>query len=215
VGNWTSALSSTKLLILSCVNLIGRFTGGSHTTDLGRVIFSASRREIAGLDVRLGPCATGPAAGSPRIASLWRQRRDPVESVAALFHELVPGGGSPWQATSTEPPGTLFSLADEFVIALAALQAASIQPSPTEPWVDQDHPSMAPYRAAARGWLAASRWPSGTGVDALVGRLLRDVEAAVVAQRRQQGLYMWSGPVVLDGMEDGLTGRQILAKSGY
>jgi len=201
--------------MLSCVNLIGRFTGGSRKTDTGRVIFSASRRDIAGLDIRLGPCATGPTSGRPRIASLWRQRRDSVESVAALFHALVPAGGSPWQATSSEPPGTIFTLADEFVVALAALQEASVQPSPGETWVDQDHPSMAPYREVARRWLEGSRWPGGTGVDALVGRLLGDVEAAVDAQRRRQGLYMWFGPLVLDGTDDGLTGRQILAKRGY
>ena len=28
-------------------------------------------------------------------------------------------------------------------------------------------------------------------------------------------LRVWFGPLVLDGLEDGLTGRQILAKSGY
>ena len=166
------------------------------------------------MDIRRGPCATDEESGSPRIASLWRQRRDPVESVEALFHVLLPAGASPWQAISTEAPGTLFTLADDFVVALAALQAGSTKPSPEEPWVDQNHPTMTPYRAVARGWLSSWRWPKGTHVDALVGRLLGDVQEAVDAQRRRDGLYLWFGPLVLDATEDGLTGSEILAKSG-
>ena len=74
---------------------------------------------------------------------------------------------------------------------------------------------MTPFRAVARGWLSACRWPKGTQVDALVGRLLGDVQEAVDAQRRREALYMWFGPLVLDATEDGLTGSQILRKSGY
>ena len=97
---------------------------------------------------------------------------------------------------------------------LAALQAASTQPTPGAPWVDQKHPSSEPYRLVPRGWLSASDWPGGTQVDALVGRLL--------GMRARRSTYSggaspctWSGPLVLDATEDGLTGSEILRKSGY
>ena len=98
---------------------------------------------------------------------------------------------------------------------LAALQAASTQPTPGAPWVDRKHPSSEPYRLVARGWLSASDGPGGTQVDALVGRLLGDAREAVDVPRRRQSLYMWFGPLVLDATEDGLTGSEILRKSGY
>ena len=50
---------------------------------------------------------------------------------------------------------------------LAALQAASTQPTPGAPWVDQKHPSSEPYRLVPRGWLSASDWPGGTQVERL------------------------------------------------
>jgi len=169
---------------------------------LGRVIFGASRRQVAELDVRLGPCAAK-VQGGTRLASLWRQTLDSVTSVEALCSVLVPAAPSPWAATSVQPPGVLYTCADEFVGALVALQQASIQPDP-------DHPSLAPYRAAASRWQVSTPWPGGGAVDALVGRLIGDVEEAVHARRRKRGLYCWFGPLVLDETEDGLTGRRIL-----
>lgn len=180
---------------------------GSSTA--GRVIFSASARGIAALDIRIGPCSTQRDGGRVRaapLASPWSQQPDPIESVVALFEVLRPDQrGSPWQATRFESPGELYSLSPEFVEGLAHLRDLSSA-------ADSEHPTTAPYREVASRWLRAFLWEQDEDLDALVGRLLRDADEAHASRTRHIGLYCWFGPLVLDELlEDGrMTMRDVL-----
>jgi hypothetical protein len=175
---------------------------------VGRVIFRASAAAIARLDVRRGPCVgAGRSASGGRLSSLWSQHADPIETVEALFRAISGDADPPWDATTVDDPGTLYTVRPELVDALANLLQMASDPDP-------DHPRSAPYREAAARWRSATAWPRDLPIDALVARLIADAAEAAAAQRSRIGLYCWSGPLVLDGVEDGRTGAQILQMRG-
>jgi hypothetical protein len=180
-----------------------------HDVETGRVIFSASARDLTHLDVRIGPCGShrGPQGNSGRpLASLWSQQPDSIESVEALFQTLIPqADASPWQATRIEPPGSLHTLKQNFADALAGLHDRSYEG-------DKDHPDTVPYEEVAARWLTTTPWPRGQDIDGLVGRLLWDAGEAQEARIKRHGLYCWFGPIILDeSLEDGrMTMRDVI-----
>lgn len=84
------------------------------------VVFTLPEREIARLDIALGPCVPPPGRKRP-LAGPFRQRTGTAEEMEALFRVMVPGSTAPaWATTRREGRGQLCVFADEFVQPLGA-----------------------------------------------------------------------------------------------
>jgi hypothetical protein len=153
-----------------------------------RVIFTASAREVARMDIALGPCF--PLAGrkkplSGRFAQEWPSTPAQIE---ALHASLVPDSLiGPWAAREDDPPGQLFTLSDEFVAALAHIdeerQAAA-----------SDEGRREVLASAAAAWHRSLNSDDPQAQDHLFLDVLSAAYVAARATRKNQNVYAWFGP---------------------
>ena len=152
-------------------------------------VFTLPEREIARLDIRVGPCVP-PVGRSRPLIGVTRQRPGYPGQLEVLFGLLVQAPDArPWQSIETAEPGRLAVFGEEFVSALAALNREAIARGEARP-TDYDW-ILGPERRIADQWLAATAWEPGVHAMDQLG----DCGAwARVAQDRGQKLYCWSGP---------------------
>jgi hypothetical protein len=152
-------------------------------------VFTLPERDIARLDIRIGPCVP-PVGRSRPLIGVTRQRPGDPEQLEALFAILVRApSASPWQSVEVAGPGRLATFSEEFVSAMTSLNRESLARGEARPkdyeWI------LEPTSRLADQWLTATAWEPGIHPgDELVGCCAW----ARVAQERGQKLYCWSGP---------------------
>jgi hypothetical protein len=152
------------------------------------VIFTAPDREIAHLNVAVGPCV--PRSGTKRpLVGPFRQETGTPAQLEALFRVVVaPPAGSAWEAKRRDGRGRLFAFSDEFVQPLARF-SRDYQGGAKEDPTDE---LIARTEAIATAWMSTRSSPRN-----LQSAELRIAEAAWwarIAQERGQHLYGWFGP---------------------
>ncbi len=154
-------------------------------------VFTLAEREVARLDVAVGPCV--PPAGRRRpLIGVTNQRPGRPEQLEALFRILrAKRGAHPWQAVETSGPGRLATFSQPFVEAMVSLNRECVARDDARPG-DYDW-SLEPLTRVAERWRAATDWDSGESIR-VAGTLAGYCALARSAEERRQKLYCWSGP---------------------
>jgi hypothetical protein len=156
----------------------------SHT----RVLFTASDREVARMDIRLGPCVPLQGRKKPLAGRLSQGWPEGPERLATLYEVL--SGRPPqeaWSKSTLLRPGRLFVLSDAFVRKLAEIDSARVAAATDE----ERHEVL---EEVARRWRprvhAPAEWDDRRSqVDVLMAAW--DAARAVMKSQR---LYAWYGP---------------------
>jgi hypothetical protein len=157
------------------------------------VVFTRPDRDVARLDIAVGPCIAPPGRKRP-LVGVTNQLPGDVGIYEALFDIVVanPSAG-PWQARTVVGPGQLHAFSDEYVEALAELNREAVRRIEARPkdydWIFE------PSRAVFRRWMPDDPWPIGApNVPYMASQLNGTCGWARIAQERSQNLYCWSGP---------------------
>jgi len=183
--------------IRSLVNLakrrLRRAAPTARTWDRVVVVFTRHDRDIARLDIGVGPCVAPPGRRRPLVGVTNQLPGDPA-LWEDLFGILVddPSLG-PWEVVTRVNRGQLHVFGAVFVEALAALNRENLRRQHERPgdydWIFE------PEREVFERWMPSVRWPVGAAsVPALATELGGACAWARVAQERGQKLYCWSGP---------------------
>jgi hypothetical protein len=152
-------------------------------------IFTAKDRDIARMDVSVGPCVPMEGRKKP-LAGPFGQLQLTVVEVAALLPIVVrdPVAG-PWASETTRGHGRLVVFSDEFAAALAQLSRRYQLRPKDDPvsieWVEAVVPKL------AERWVStgvASNW-ADIGISVAAG-------TARSAENHGQKLFAWFGPKV-------------------
>ncbi len=158
------------------------------------VIFTRPARDVARLDIAIGPCIAPPGRKRP-LVGVTNQEPGDESRYETLFQIMVEeGAAGPWESTASSGEGRLHVFSDAFVEALAEVNREEIRRGEARP---QDYDWMfAPGLALAEQWLAAIRYPfpDATPWGVASTELGNACGWARVAQERGQKLYCWSGP---------------------
>jgi glutathione S-transferase len=157
------------------------------------VVFTRPGRDVARLDVAVGPCIPPPTRKRP-LVGVTNQEQGDERRYEALYGILVRDGSDPWEATTTAGEGRLHVFSDAFVQALAEVNRQLLQRIDARP--KDDDWIFEPTLALAEAWFAAIRWPdpNTTPSGGVRSELVEACAWARVARERSQKLYCWSGP---------------------
>ena len=155
------------------------------------VVFRCSEQQAAEIDVAVGPCVPriGPRGGRLRpIASPFSQwGPESFDHLRALY--AMATGKPETEAIANQRvagAGTIASLTEQFVTALAGL---------VETTADPDTAIDACRRIAER-WLVAVPWPAPMQVGGLTSRIVAWAGECRLAREKGLGVYCWRGPEV-------------------
>jgi hypothetical protein len=152
------------------------------------VVFTATDRDIARMDVARGPCVPLPGRKRPLVGPFGMMVGTPRD-LEALFRISPARSNSPWALKETSGPGRLYVFDAAFSNWLAGLSEAYQFRPKDDPksieWTDHVLPNL------VRRWadeIGSGEWrlPSWNIAGA--------AGSAKSAARKQQRLYAWFGP---------------------
>jgi hypothetical protein len=157
------------------------------------VTFTRDERDVARLDIAVGPCVASPGRKRPLVGVTNQLPGHPVR-YEKLFSILVRDPvAEPWATVKCRGRGCLYVFGDTFVNALVELNMDGLRRQTERP---RDYDWMFERdRAVLEQWMPTVSWPlNSASVPPEATELAAIAAWARVARERGRRLYCWSGP---------------------
>jgi hypothetical protein len=163
---------------------------------LVHVVFTLTDRDLARLNVAVGPCVPPPTRKRPWVG-ITNQEPGDFRALETLFSIVVTASpAEPWQATRVDGPGRLDTFSDAFVAALADINRVTLARGTAAPAINEStyDTVFRPELEIAERWLPHVDWRQRVSLRYAQQRVTYLGAFAREMQDRGRPLYCWSGP---------------------